>query len=197
MSYDPYESLRRLRQVSDEAIGQLAPAPVQEMPQMPEVNMGPYAPAVGTPGNGINIPKLLAGMPMFKQGGGVSAAPKATGHFPGDGHNHPIGGNWVPLTGRFKGDPGLAAAFQQASSYAGVPIRLNSAGRSHSEQQHLYATKPGLAAKPGHSLHEKGLAIDVDNWRDPKVKAALERAGFRQFNARKEPWHFSYGPKVG
>ena len=159
--------------------------------------MGPYAPAVGAPGNGVNIGKLLAGMPMFQQKGGVSARPQASGHYPGDGHQHAIGGNWVPLSGRFKGDPGLAAAYQQALSYAGVPIRLNSAGRTHAEQVDLKRRKPTLAAAPGHSLHEKGLAIDVDNWRDPKVKAALERAGFRQFDARKEPWHFSYGPKVG
>lgn len=199
MSYDPYEALRRMRQVSDEAIGQLAPAPVQEMPKMPEVNMGPYAPQVGAPSSGVNIGKLIAGMPMFnQQGKGVSAQPQAQGHFPGDGHNHgPIGGSWVPLSGRFKGDPALASAFTQAQSWAGVPIQLNSAGRTRAEQEHLYRTKPGLAAKPGHSLHEHGLAIDVGNWRDPKVKAALDRAGFRQFNKAKEPWHFSYGPKVG
>lgn len=197
MPYDPYESLRRLRQVSDEAVGQLAPPPVQQLPEVPEVNMGPYAPAQGAPGTGVNIGKLLAGMPMFKQGGGVAAQPMSAGHHPGDGHLHATGGNWVPLSGRFKGDPGLAKAYQQASQWAGVPIQLNSAGRTHAEQQHLYRTKPGLAAKPGHSLHEKGLAIDVGNWRDPKVKAALERAGFRQFDARKEPWHFSYGARVG
>lgn len=193
MSYDPYESLRRMRQVADESVGQLAPAPVQEIPEIPEVNMGPYAPKVGTPGNGINIGKLLAGMPMFQQGGGVSAQSLGAPNLNMAG----AGGNWVPLTGRFKGDPALGSAFMQAQTYAGTPIRLNSAGRSHAEQVHLYATKPGLAAKPGHSLHEKGLAIDVDNWRDPRVKAALYRAGFRQFDVRKEPWHFSYGPKVG
>lgn len=189
MSYDPYESLRRMRQVADEAVGQLAPLPPQQMPEFDVPNMGPYAPKVGAPSPGIDIGKIIANLP---QGVGAQA-----GHFQGDGHNHAVGGAWVPLSGRFKGDPGLAKAFQAAQSYAGVPIQLNSAGRNRAEQEHLYRTKPGLAAKPGHSLHEHGLAIDVGNWRDPKVKAALDRAGFRQFNVKKEPWHFSYGPKVG
>ena len=192
MSYDPYESLRRMRQVADESIGQLAPVPVQAPIEIeePKINMGPYAPQVGAPSSGLDIGKIIKGMPMF-QPQGVSAQPGPAAPL------NPTGGNWVPLYGQWKADPGLAAAYQQAMQYAGTQIKLNSAGRTNAEQQHLYRTKPGLAAKPGHSLHEKGLAIDVDNWRDPKVKAALERAGFRQFDPKKEPWHFSYGPKVG
>lgn len=190
--FDPFADLRKLQAIADEAIGPAPARIVQELPQFdapdPVVQkMGPFAPAGGATPPGVG-PGLLG--PYTPQ-----TSPAA--HFQGDGHQHATGGNWVPLSGRWKGDPGLAKAFTQAQSWAGVPIQLSSAGRTHAEQVDLYRRKPGLAAKPGHSLHEKGLAIDVGNWRDPKVKAALERAGFRQFNSKKEPWHFSYGPKVG
>lgn len=84
-----------------------------------------------------------------------------------------------------------ADAYFKALQFVKGGIQLSSAHRSNAEQTALYKQKPGLAAKPGHSLHEQGIAIDVANWRD--ARDALAKAGWRQFDPHKEPWHFSYG----
>lgn len=88
-------------------------------------------------------------------------------------------------------------ALQKASQMVGVPI-LGGGYRSHAAQVSLYARKPGLAAPPGYSYHEVGLAIDVDVERLKalglweRARRALLAVGFRQFDPQKEPWHFSY-----
>lgn len=76
---------------------------------------------------------------------------------------------------------------------------INSAGRSHTQQK--IAT--GIRAKPGHSEHERGGALDVRNFNDPDVKAALKEFGFVQGNLsrpgvpiRNDAWHFSFDPKA-
>ena len=47
------------------------------------------------------------------------------------------------------------------SAIAQGSCRIESGFRSHAEQARLYASKPGLAAPPGHSNHERGLAADL------------------------------------
>jgi hypothetical protein len=42
-----------------------------------------------------------------------------------------------------------------------APCHIGSGFRSYAEQARLYREKPGLAAPPGHSNHEKGLAADL------------------------------------
>jgi hypothetical protein len=44
-----------------------------------------------------------------------------------------------------------------------VTMRIGRGGgfRTHAEQARLHAQKPGLAARPGHSMHEVGLARDL------------------------------------
>jgi len=81
---------------------------------------------------------------------------------------------------------------------AGIDIaaHLTSSYRTEAQQASLYASKPGLAAAPGTSLHQQGLAIDVDTgWLSahPEARAWLLAHGWHQFDAGKEPWHFSYG----
>lgn len=39
--------------------------------------------------------------------------------------------------------------------------RVGSGYRSHAEQARLHRARPGLAARPGHSNHERGLAADL------------------------------------
>lgn len=88
-------------------------------------------------------------------------------------------------------------ALQAASNAVGVAI-LGGGYRSHAQQVQTYNNKPGLAAPPGYSYHEVGLAIDVNVGRLKQLgvweqaRRALLAAGFRQFDAQKEPWHFSY-----
>lgn len=79
-----------------------------------------------------------------------------------------------------------------------LPVLQNitSGYRTREQQAALYAQKPDLAAPPGSSLHEEGLAIDVNSgWlaQHPVVRRWLTRHGWNQFDAQKEPWHFSYG----
>lgn len=63
--------------------------------------------------------------------------------------------------------------------------------RSYAQQVDAYRRKPDLAASPGHSLHQLGLAMDTQNL--PSVLSQyLLNNGWYQFNAAKEPWHYSY-----
>lgn len=80
----------------------------------------------------------------------------------------------------------------------GVPIfrNITSSYRTPEQQAALYAQKPGLAAPPGKSYHQQGLAIDINSgWiaANPEVRQWLLAHGWRQFDPQKEPWHFSYG----
>lgn len=51
-----------------------------------------------------------------------------------------------------------------------------------------------LAARPGTSWHQKGLAIDAGWWSErPELVKALEQAGWNRFSPTGEPWHWSYG----
>jgi hypothetical protein len=66
--------------------------------------------------------------------------------------------------------------------------------RTPEQQAALYARKPGLAAPPGKSLHQRGLAIDW-GWavNHPEIIRLLEQYGWHRFDPSKEPWHWSYG----
>jgi sortase A len=91
-------------------------------------------------------------------------------------------------------------AFLRAQRILGMEIQITDSFRSHAQQAAAYAAKPGWVAPPGHSLHEKGLAIDVHTGflaAHPEVRDALYAAGWRQFDPYREPWHFSFGPRVG
>lgn len=94
---------------------------------------------------------------------------------------------------------GTAVAFLQmraAAARDGVTLRIVSGFRSMKEQQVLYAChkqgKCPLAAKPGYSHHQDGLALDL-NARDRGVYDWLSRNassfGFRRTVAS-EPWHW-------
>lgn len=110
-----------------------------------------------------------------------------------------IGGDIVDYPGVSGGvNAAMVPALRRAEQIAGTRI-TGGGGRTAAQQVALKRAKPGLAATPGRSLHEHSngaLAIDVSNV-SPRVRAALLQAGFRQFNTRLEPWHFSFGPRVG
>lgn len=82
-----------------------------------------------------------------------------------------------------------------AAKKDGVEIELVSGYRSYEEQQALYQAylngTGNLAAKPGESNHEDGLAMDVANnpgaydW----MKKNASKFGFH--NLPSEPWHYS------
>ncbi|GIV00974.1 MAG: hypothetical protein KatS3mg014_2589 [Actinomycetota bacterium] len=97
-------------------------------------------------------------------------------------------------------NPAAMASFQEASRALGAPIRVTDSYRTHEQQAAAYARKPGVAAPPGSSYHERGLAIDVDaeaygGYGSPafrRVVEVLESLGWHRFDPQGEPWHFSY-----
>lgn len=92
----------------------------------------------------------------------------------------------------------LRNAYQAAS---GKKFVISSAGRTHAQQVALKRLKPTLAATPGKSYHEAGLAIDIDYRRMIRdhfgTQAALE-AFMRQYSyfrtVKREAWHFEFIP---
>lgn len=110
----------------------------------------------------------------------------------------PATGNLVDLGGGHKVDASIAGNVRsmiQAAKKDGVDLKISSAHRSRAQQEALYAKyKAGtgnLAAKPGTSNHESGLAIDFSNtpgaydW----LKKNAGRFGLK--NLPSEPWHYS------
>ena len=88
---------------------------------------------------------------------------------------------------------GMAREFQEVT---GGPIRVSSGYRSTESQARLYAKYPARAAKPGRSLHEYGVAVDVDREDANKLAGLglLGKYGFwrplmRPHIRNKEPWH--------
>lgn len=90
-------------------------------------------------------------------------------------------------------EPPAVVALQTAAAAASEPIEINSAFRTLA-QQYLLKKWEGtcgitIAATPGSSNHETGLALDVDN--HAAVQAALESAGWKWFGAG-DAVHFDY-----
>lgn len=88
-------------------------------------------------------------------------------------------------------DPRLQMAFMAMSAAAPGNVGITSGWRSNETQRRLHAQKPNLAAAPGKSNHEFGLAIDMTfenaatrRW----VHANAARYGL-WFPMDYEPWH--------
>jgi hypothetical protein len=85
---------------------------------------------------------------------------------------------------------------QAAAHAAGVRLSLTSGFRTMAEQRRLYncyikrsCNNGNIAARPGYSHHQNGLALDVSTSAWLTRNAA--RFGFVR-TVRKEPWHFEY-----
>lgn len=85
----------------------------------------------------------------------------------------------------------FAAMAKEYEERTGRKLQVNSAYRSTEKQAALYKKLgPGKASRPGTSLHEKGLAIDIQSFDANKLAGMglLDKYGFRRpYNA--EPWH--------
>lgn len=85
-----------------------------------------------------------------------------------------------------------ARAFERAVSQSNIP-RVNSSFRTREQQEKLYALflagKGNLAAKPGTSKHEFGLAIDARG--SSEWESAMSANGWRR-TVNSEPWHWEY-----
>jgi hypothetical protein len=115
-----------------------------------------------------------------------------------------------PLRFDSAAQPSLEAMLAAARA-AGHEIAISSAYRTHAEQAKLWseATDIGRAARPGHSEHELGLAVDLDYPDDGSLDWLLAHAaehGFVQSypagkeritGYRYEPWHYRFmGPAI-
>jgi len=138
-------------------------------------------------------------------GGGQSGGGGATGSFAGNPSEVlEFGGE----SGQLQNFQGLHPAIQNKVLAAGQEylqktkkkLKVNSAKRDPAKQQQLWdesvkAGRPGRGpsgmaiARPGRSRHERGLAIDIQNYRDPIAVAALNRQGLFQ-GVPGDPVHF-------
>lgn len=82
---------------------------------------------------------------------------------------------------------GMAEEFYQKT---GKMIVINSGKRSYEEQMALYQSNPEKAAKPGKSLHEFGLALDIPSVYTDQLEnlGLMRKYGFTR-PVGKEPWH--------
>lgn len=83
-------------------------------------------------------------------------------------------------------------------------VKVTDGYRTREQQERAYAAKPGLAARPGTSLHERGLAVDIeaenvrneDKLRELMVKRDtvlwLTSLGLQTIPG--EPWHIEAMP---
>lgn len=96
-------------------------------------------------------------------------------------------------------NPEFLARFQRYSSAVldrfGMVLKITSGWRSNAQQAALYAQKPNLAAPPGRSNHERGLAIDHAPHSNQYMRSTLAgqfglRYPMQGFGGGKnEPWH--------
>jgi hypothetical protein len=97
----------------------------------------------------------------------------------------------------------VIAAAEEYYAATGNRMQVNSAKRDPADQERLWNDSvargtPGrgptgmAVAPPGRSPHEKGLAIDIQNYNDPAAVAAMNRQGLKQ-KVPGDPVHFSFG----
>jgi hypothetical protein len=155
--------------------------------------------------------------------GGKPAAPGMGGGsgLTGGGPRDAGSGNTNDLL-RFGGHSGSASAFEglddrlekavmlaasEYNSLTGKKLQINSAKRDPEDQVRLYqetvdAGRPGIGptgmpvGRPGTSSHEKGLAVDIQNYNDPDALKALNNQGLRQV-VPKDPVHFQLSGETG
>jgi hypothetical protein len=92
-------------------------------------------------------------------------------------------------------------AAKEFNSMTGSKIAINSAKRDSEDQQRLWdesvkAGRTGISptgmpiGRPGTSKHERGLAVDIQNYKDPAAVAAMNKQGLFQTVPR-DPVHFT------
>ena len=78
---------------------------------------------------------------------------------------------------------------------------VSDAGRTYAEQAEMYrlyreGKLPATAARPGTSLHETGIALDVAEPARTWVRQRGREHGWVKDKVRNEPWHMEYDPKL-
>ena len=102
------------------------------------------------------------------------------------------------LTDTFKNS--VISAATEYNKLTGGVLQINSAKRDPADQQRIWdesvaAGRTGVTAsgmpigKPGRSLHERGEAVDIQNYNDPIAVTAMNKYGLTQ-KVPKDPVHF-------
>ncbi|MCB1017759.1 MAG: M15 family metallopeptidase [Acidimicrobiales bacterium] len=89
--------------------------------------------------------------------------------------------------------PEMRAAIARAEALLGAPVPIVSGWRSPAQQQWLWdhrATNPYPVARPGTSMHERGLAIDVPRWFVADLRSVAGAAGLCFPLPESDPVHF-------
>jgi len=94
-------------------------------------------------------------------------------------------------------------AMQQAAAADGIELGIYSGFRSHEDQRYFRrcfrtcsCNGCAPAAKPGHSKHQSGRAIDFGQWPGAIVWLRENGRRFRFFpTVKREPWHWEYKPR--
>lgn len=89
--------------------------------------------------------------------------------------------------------PAMAAALATTEALWGRDIPIASGYRSRAEQQWLWDNRdenPYPVARPGTSMHERGLAIDVPDWLAPWLARVGPTTGLCQPLPATDPVHF-------
>ena len=165
------------------------------MPQFGGASGGVGNPGLGSFLGGGGNPGSHGAGGSHGSGGGTHGAEGAQG---GHSHGGEASGNLVDLGGGHKVDASIAPQVKSmiaAAKKDGVDLKITSAHRSRAKQEELYAKyKAGtgnLAAKPGTSNHESGLAIDFTNTPGAYDWLAKNAGKFGLKNLPGEPWHYS------
>jgi hypothetical protein len=89
--------------------------------------------------------------------------------------------------------PEMVAAVTRAGSLLGEPVPISSGWRSRAQQAALWARRhinPYPVARPGTSMHERGLAIDVPRAFVTRLRLVATAAGLCQPLPSTDPVHF-------
>lgn len=146
-------------------------------------------------------PHVATAKAALREGGSVAAAAVASGaastatfaekvsNSLKEGYNVRAGVDMKGLRPEVKGN--FDRMVNEYQSRGGTtPINVNSAYRSPEKQAELYKQNPRLAAPPGRSSHNYGLAIDIDRAGANELDrmGLLGKYGFNR-PINKEPWH--------
>lgn len=107
--------------------------------------------------------------------------------------------NWWLEENAAKAFESMRNHFQSDYQNKNIKFRISDAGRTYEDQARLKALKPRLAASPGRSWHEAGLAIDVDvkyikkatGLTQQQLEIFMEQYGWKR-TVKAENWHFEW-----
>jgi D-alanyl-D-alanine carboxypeptidase len=90
-------------------------------------------------------------------------------------------------------DPTMASALDRAARLLGQAVPITSGYRSPARQQQLWdarGSNPYPVARPGTSMHERGLAVDVPLWFVPRLESVGSQVGLCHPFPTTDPVHF-------